>query len=165
MVSIGDLYPLATDQINAKRRSKMAYVTNEIKSTVLAALKPVFKKYGIKATVSKGSYASTLSVNISAGDIDFGDTYQQVNVYWIDDHYQGIAKEFLNEVLKTIKTAGEWYDNSDSQIDYFDTAFYININIGKWNKPYKYNKKASLDDVLEFKALKELGKLQLVYVK
>lgn len=144
----------------------MAYVTNETKKTVLAALKPVFNKYGIKATVSKGSYASTISVNISAGDIDFGADYQQVNVYWIDDHYTGIARDFLNDVIKTIKTAGKWYDRSDSQIDYFDTAFYIDINVGRWDKPYKYNKSTKLlDSVLEFKALQELGKLQLVYIK
>lgn len=143
----------------------MAYVTNEIKSKVLAALKPVFKKYGIKATVSKGSYASTISVNISAGDIDFGKTYQQVNIYWIDDHYQGVARDFLNEVLHTIKKAGDWYDRSDVYTDYFDTAFYININVGRWDKPYKLNNKVSLEDVLEFKALQELGKIQLIHVK
>lgn len=143
----------------------MAYVTNEIKSKVLAALKPVFKKYGIKATVSKGSYASTISVNISAGDIDFGKTYQQVNIYWIDDHYQGVARDFLNEVLDTIKKAGDWYDRSDAMTDYFDTAFYININVGRWDKPYKLNNKVSLEDVLEFKALQELGKIQLIHVK
>lgn len=143
----------------------MAYVNNETKQKIQTALKPVFKKYGIKATVAKGSYNSSLVVNISAGDIDFGSTYQQVNIYWIDDHHTGIAKEFLNEVLKTIKVAGEWYDESDSQIDYFNTAFYISINIGRWDKPYKLNSKKSIDDVLEFKALKELGKLQLIYVK
>lgn len=143
----------------------MAYVNNETKQKIQAALKPVFKKYGIKATVAKGSYNSSLVVNVSSGDIDFGTDYQQVNIYWIDDNHTGKAKDFLNEVLREIKRAGEWYDESDSQIDYFNTAFYISINIGRWDKPYNYNKKVSLDDVLEFKALKELGKLQLVYVK
>ena len=27
-----------------------------------------------------------------------------------------------------------WYDNSDAMIDYFDTEFYVSINVGKWNK-------------------------------
>lgn len=137
MVSIGDLYPLATDQENAKRRSKMAYVNDETKQTVLAALKPIFKKYGIKATVARGYNYSALKVNISAGDIDFGKDYQQVNVYHVDSNYDGVARDFLNEVLDTIKKAGEWYDRSDSQTDYFDTAFYIDINVGRWDKPYK----------------------------
>ncbi len=29
------------------------------------------------------------------------------------------------------------YDNSDIMTDYFDVAWYVDINIGKWNKPYK----------------------------
>jgi len=143
----------------------MAYVSNEKKSQIQAALKPIFKKYGSKATVGRNSYKSTLVVNVSAGDIDFGTDYQQVNVYWVDDHYTGKAKDFLNEVLDAIKKAGEWYDESNAQIDYFNTAFYIDINIGRWDKKYVYNKKVSLSDVLAFDALQELGKLQLVYIK
>jgi hypothetical protein len=30
-----------------------------------------------------------------------------------------------------------WYDNSDAMTDYFDTAFYTDINIGKWNQNYE----------------------------
>lgn len=137
----------------------MAYVNNETKQKIQAALKPVFKKYGIKATVAKGSYGSSLVVNVAAGDIDFGTDYQQVNIYWIDDNHTGKAKDFLNEVLREIKRAGEWYDESDSQIDYFNTAFYISINIGRWDKPYVYNKKNNLA-----KALKDLGKFELIVV-
>ena len=32
----------------------------------------------------------------------------------------------------------KWYDKSDAMVDYFDTAYYIDINIGKWNKPYVF---------------------------
>lgn len=137
----------------------MAYVNNETKTAIQAALKPVFKKYGIKATVAKGSYNSSLVVNVSAGDIDFGTDYQQVNIYWIDDNHTGKAKDFLNEVLREIKRAGEWYDESDSQIDYFNTAFYISINIGRWDKPYVHNKKNNL-----VQALTDLGKFELIVV-
>jgi len=28
------------------------------------------------------------------------------------------------------------YDDSDSQIDYFDVNFYLHLQIGKWNKPF-----------------------------
>jgi hypothetical protein len=117
----------------------MAYVNNETKAVIQAALKPVFKKYGIKATVARNPYQSTLIVNVAAGGIDFGTNDKSVNVYWINEHHTGAAKDFLNEVLSTIKSAGEWYDRSDAMTDYFDTAFYIDINIGRWNKPYQYN--------------------------
>jgi len=29
------------------------------------------------------------------------------------------------------------YDNSDSQSDYFDVNFYLNIGIGRYDKPFK----------------------------
>ena len=29
------------------------------------------------------------------------------------------------------------YDDSDGMIDYFDTNFYMHLNVGKWDKPYK----------------------------
>ena len=85
----------------------------------------------------------SLYVDVMSGPIDFGnythgDGYIQVNTYWIDDHYDGIAKDFLND-LKSAMKGNKWYDNSNAQIDYFDTAYYIDINIGKWNKPYQLN--------------------------
>jgi hypothetical protein len=36
-----------------------------------------------------------------------------------------------------MKKAGDWFDKSDAQVDYFHTAYYIDVNIGKWNKPYQ----------------------------
>jgi len=30
----------------------------------------------------------------------------------------------------------QWYDNSDAMTDYFDTAYYMDINVGQWDKPY-----------------------------
>jgi hypothetical protein len=143
----------------------MAYVSNLKKLNISAALRPIFKSYGVKATIARGSNKSTLVVNISAGDIDFGSDYTQINVYHVDKNHTGKARLFLNHVLNTIKDVGEWYDETDAQIDYFNTAFYIDINVGKWNKPYVNTKKTSLSNVLAFDALQELGKLQVVFVK
>jgi hypothetical protein len=28
------------------------------------------------------------------------------------------------------------HDNSDIMTDYFDVGWYLNINVGGWNKPY-----------------------------
>jgi hypothetical protein len=36
-----------------------------------------------------------------------------------------------------MKPADVWYDNSDAMIDYFDTAYYVDINVGQWNKEYQ----------------------------
>ena len=60
-----------------------------------------------------------------------------VNPYWFQDHFTGKAKSFLLETFAAMKSAGNWYDNSDAQVDYFDTAYYVDVNIGSWNKPYE----------------------------
>ena len=61
--------------------------------------------------------------------------YDQVNPYWFQDHYDGKAKAFLTEAFKALKSA-DWYDESNAMIDYFNIAYYVDINIGKWDKPY-----------------------------
>jgi hypothetical protein len=33
--------------------------------------------------------------------------------------------------------SADYYDRSDAMTDYFDTAYYVDVNIGKWNKQYK----------------------------
>jgi hypothetical protein len=45
----------------------------------------------------------------------------------------------LKEIKKALMAAG-YYDNSDAMTDYFDTAYYYYINVGKWNKPYVVTK-------------------------
>ena len=36
--------------------------------------------------------------------------------------------------LVTLRLA-KWYDNTNSMIDYFDTAWYNSIKVGDWDKP------------------------------
>ena len=134
----------------------MAYMNQERKAQITKALKPVLAKYGVKGTLSVRNH-STICLTLKSGKIDFiansnrvcGSShyqvshgfrpntsgYSDVNPYWFQDHYDGDAKAFLTEAFKALKVAG-WYDNTDAQIDYFDTAYYCDINVGKWNKPY-----------------------------
>lgn len=132
----------------------MAYMNQERKAKIASLLKPVLKKYGVKGTLAVRSHM-TICLNIKSGSIDFiqnyNDTVQAqpggfrngspvekyigVNPYWYQDHFSGKAKEFLSEAFAALKGA-EWYDNSDAMTDYFDTAYYVDVNVGSWNKPY-----------------------------
>lgn len=137
----------------------MAYVSQELKAKLAPAIKAVCKKYGIKATLAV-QHHSTLALNIKSGGIDFignsnrvcGSSHYQVsrgfkpntsgycnvNHYWYKDHYDGVALKFLKEVISAMNNGN--HDNSHIQSDYFDVGWYININIGSWNKPYILNK-------------------------
>jgi hypothetical protein len=132
-------------------------MNQERKAKIATALKPILAKYGMKGSLKCRQHAITLTLR--QGPIDFiGDLNEsrngrlgvskdemrkhyelQVNQYWIDEHYTGVSLEFLKQV-KDAMQAADYYDNSDAQIDYFDTAYYYDINVGSWNKPYTLTK-------------------------
>lgn len=116
----------------------MAYVSKEAKATIAQNLKPVLKKYGVKATLAVSNHR-TIVLNVRESAIDFLSGFDRdhvsVNTYWTQDHYTGAALAFLTEALQALRSAG-WYDRSDIMTDYFNTAYYIDINIGTWDKPY-----------------------------
>jgi len=134
----------------------MAYMNQERKAKIAQALKPVLAKYKVKGTLRVRNHTA-ITLTLKSGPIDFiansnrvcgsnhyqvsrgfrpnTNSYDQVNPYWFQDHYDGVAKEFLTEAFKALKAA-DYYDNSDAMTDYFDTAYYYDLNIGRWDKPY-----------------------------
>lgn len=122
----------------------MAYVSQELKAKLAPTIKAICKKYNVRASLAVRNH-STLVLNISEGMLDFiGDYhdpvrgmeygYIQVNPYWYQDHFTGDCREFLSEII-TAMNAGNW-DRSDAQTDYFNVGWYVDVNIGRWNKPY-----------------------------
>jgi hypothetical protein len=134
----------------------MAYMNQERKQKIAQALKPVLAKFGVKGTLRVRNHMA-ITLTLKSGPIDFiansnrvcgndhyqvsrgfrpnTNSYDQVNPYWFQDHYDGVAKEFLTEAFKALKAA-DYYDRSDAMTDYFDTAYYYDLNIGSWDKPY-----------------------------
>ncbi len=126
----------------------MAYMNQEKKAKIAAKLKPILKKFGLKGSLSVHNHSSIV-LTIKSGSVDFftdsGNPEDarkfgiQVNHYWYKDHFTGKAKEALSEIVPAMYSA-DYYDNSDAQTDYFDTAYYVHVNVGKWNKPYVFTK-------------------------
>jgi hypothetical protein len=129
----------------------MAYMNKENATLIRNALKVAFPN--IKFAVRKDTHS--IHVTIVSSDIDFSDLdkegvwgvkgYAQINQFHL--HQYGRHETLLAKIVDIIKTApaDKWYDRSDSMSDYFDTAFYIHLNVGAWDKPYVYveNKKAA----------------------
>ena len=117
----------------------MAYVSQETKAKLSPTIKAVLKKYNMKGSIAVRHH-STLVVNLQSGPIDFDHKdFTSVNVYHIDRHYVGVAKDFLNELLAAMK-GPDWFDKSDAMTDYFYVSHYTDINVGKWNKEYVLTK-------------------------
>lgn len=122
----------------------MAYVSQQMKAELAPAIKAILKKYGVKGSLAVQNH-STLVLNIKSGKIDFeklstSDNFNyQVNPYWAHEHYTGKAKKFLVEVIAAMK-GPKFFDHSDTMTDYFHVSHYIDINLGRWNKPYVLEK-------------------------
>tara|TARA_E500000178_G_scaffold14211_1_gene13832 strand:+ start:130 stop:543 length:414 start_codon:yes stop_codon:yes gene_type:complete len=72
------------------------------------------------------------------------DGHEQLNHHWATDFYGEENGAVIKKVEKIIKTApfmegvGDmWFDESDSMTDYFHTAYYFSIHVGKWDKNYQ----------------------------
>jgi len=127
----------------------MAYMNQEMKKAIAPVVKNILKKYGVKGTLSIRNH-STLVLNITEGNINFCENYFRdsknecdhitVNRYWFHEHFDGVAKACLSEVIEAMNK-GNW-NNSRIEVDYFDAGWFIDVNIGKWNKPYKYSEAA-----------------------
>lgn len=136
----------------------MAYVSKDLKAKLAVQIKEICKKYGVSATIAVRNY-STLVLNVKSGKIDFLKNYREtyekkavfhaqwygaksvpdfekidyidVNQYRIDEHFSGVAENFLTEVYQAMNAGN--HDNSDLQTDYHDIGWYAEIKIGKWN--------------------------------
>ena len=132
----------------------MAYMNQEKKKVINEELKPVLAKYNLKGSLRTDYYSITLTIR--KGNIDFISNWKEnltdeeksrinysldkvdsldVNCYWIDKTFSGKVKECLHDIVKAMKAAG-YYNNSDIMTDYFDVAYYFNIKVGNWDKPY-----------------------------
>ena len=114
----------------------MAYVSQEKKAQLAPAIKAVLNRYGIKASISVRHHSS-LVVTIKSGNIDFGGDYIQVNEYWINEHYTGVARDFLNELHRAMM-GPDWFCDDDAMTDYFHRSHYTDIQVGRWDQPYVF---------------------------
>ena len=133
----------------------MAYMDQRQKAFLSPAIKAVLKKYGMKGSIGVRHH-STLICNVTSGPLDvIGNMYElaitkpdshynryptkpthiQVNPYWIGNHYTGTVCEFI-QALKDAMDVGN-HNRSDYQTDYHDVGWYIDINIGQWDKPFQ----------------------------
>lgn len=137
----------------------MAYMSQDRKKEIAPKVKAILDQYKIKGSLSVRHH-STLVLNIKSGPIDFIENFIEadknkpyaknmsqdqidyirnnksldVNPYWFQEHFTGEALAFLHKIFKAMNNGN--HDNSDIQTDYFDVGWYVDVNIGQWNKPY-----------------------------
>lgn len=139
----------------------MAYISQEDKKKLAPAIKAVLKKYGVKGTISV-HHKSTLVVTIKSGILDLIGDYNrkidkdneysngrltgkskgslQLSQYYIDNYaLDETVRNLYKELFEAMK-GDLWFDKSEPMTDYFNTSYYLDVNVGKWDKPYIFEK-------------------------
>ena len=141
----------------------MAYMNQEKKQVIKQALDKVLKPLGFKFSL-KVYHSSKISLTIRSGPIDFINdhleyiktekpwdfnddmakymkdrNYMSINQYWYNENYTKKTAELIGKIVQAMKSA-DWFDKSDAMVDYFHTAYYYDINVGQWDKPYQVTK-------------------------
>lgn len=138
----------------------MAYMNQEKKAKIAENLKKALKGTGVKYSLSVSNHLAIVCT-IKSASVDFiansnetcqKDSYQvargfqpnesgyeQVNTYHYKNHYSGKALEIMEKIVSCLYSA-DYYDHSDAQTDYFNTAYYVHLNVGRWNKPFEVSK-------------------------
>lgn len=117
----------------------MAYISAEQTRQIKKNLKKEFPN--VKFSVTNHNFTS-VSVRIMESDIDFSDIMSgcsgvggemSINHYHLYNY--GKHEPMFRKIVDIINVGN--HNNSRPEIDYFDVGWYIHLNIGKWDKPYK----------------------------
>tara|TARA_E500000178_G_scaffold285914_1_gene287557 strand:+ start:226 stop:648 length:423 start_codon:yes stop_codon:yes gene_type:complete len=112
---------------------KFSVVRDHHSSVTIALMKgPAFKDY---------EYFDRYTHETKIGTLN--EDHHQINQYHLESFYGKENAKVLDKIHSIALTAPAknggkvWYNNSDAMIDYFDTAYYVHIEVGKWNKQYE----------------------------
>lgn len=114
----------------------MAYITAQEVKNIRQMLKDQFPEF--KFSVSGGN-SLKLHVAIMKGSEDFSDilgTWKsfEINQYNLEGY--GRHSDLFQKIFSVMKSQS-WFDKSDASTDYFNTAYYMSLRIGQWDKPYE----------------------------
>jgi len=105
-----------------------------------------------EAILKKGSIINNEFVSVQDQGYEYT-AYAQLNQYTFKYDYENalhsipgwnngaqLSREAWDVMTGAYKLTNSFnYDDSDGMIDYFDTNFYLHLNIGKWDKAFQKN--------------------------
>lgn len=124
----------------------MAYASKERKATIAAGLKEVMPKDWKYSLAIR--HHSTFVLTIAKAPVDLVklatangyrayDNHVQLGGHNVARHFEGTeVAEVFNKIQKVMYSA-DYHDRSDAMIDLHDTAYYVDMNLGRWDKGFE----------------------------
>jgi len=126
----------------------MACVSKEDKQTIQNNIKPILKKYGLKGSL-RVNHSTEIVLIIRSGKLDlmanyvdkygYNRPYFSVNTYNIKSDFNDQNIIDCMEQLHQAILSANYFDHSDIMTDYVHVAYYYEIKVGEYNKPYLLN--------------------------
>ena len=141
----------------------MPSFSQQDKKTIAPKIKALAQEYGVKCSLSVRHH-TTVVLTVSAGELDFvsdynkslaeqnktrepdrkhnlvTDGYIDICKNTIEEDFTGKCKAFL-VLARQILMSVNYYEESNPIDDYYRVAYYIEIDVGRYNKPYVYTPK------------------------
>ena len=122
----------------------MAYMDQERKAILAAAVKaaaPAGWKYSLRVR-DHSTIVMTITeapVNILAAHLFRGgngpETHGRVNPYYVSEQFaEGPVRDALVAIMAALNAGN--HDRSDAMTDYADVGWYVDLNIGRWDRPF-----------------------------
>lgn len=113
----------------------MAYMDQERKAKIAKNLKEVVPRSWKYSLAVRHHSSIVMTIMAAPVDLTNGKDYVQVNVYHPDVHFVGGTLETMRNIIAVLNDGN--HDRSEPQVDYFDVGWYVNVDIGKWNRPFE----------------------------
>jgi hypothetical protein len=108
----------------------MAFITKETTKLIRNALKAEFPE--IKFSITMRDHAKIFVKIMKSPYFAEGESNSS-GFYHLRNH---ASKDVIAKIEDIVRITGNYYDDSDAMTDYFDTAFYYDIEVGSWDKPH-----------------------------
>jgi len=158
--AIDDEIKKAYPEITTSRRTHQGGYTDSFSINVMSSTKPLvrdisdFSDSEINRLYNKGynsnyykdvnEFKKSLEQDLKRGNFE-------INKYNIDDDYRltPFGKQLFKDINKVSNAYN--YDESASQVDYYNTGHYINMAIGKYDKPFELKQESKINSSLRNK--------------
>lgn len=116
----------------------MAYIKTEQVKSIRDQIKAAYPQY--KWSISRRHH-STVVIILQESDLPFDNVHEQINEYWYkeSDKLNTKTKMVAQHVLEICNSVERCYDRNagDPYADYGDSTYFIDFDIGQWDKPHK----------------------------